>query len=142
MSNRKTIKVPYHYTSDYFDTTKKYRWLPIIVTSEVTAKNFVPDIVPHSVDKQTFYLLERDCATIWLRGISKEPRQISSKEAMGILTLFDVGVPFVVNKYGGDTASIVQSINLNEYLSDENSAVFITALTDYLAELADANKKA
>lgn len=136
----KVIKTPYRYESLYFGVTKAYRWLPVIVETQVTSKTFVPDIMPHSLSKDDFYKVEKDCARVWLKQLWDSPRAIYPREALGVLTLLDYGVPELVAQYGGDKKAIVNCINSNEWLSDDDSAVFICAITNLLEDAQDAKQ--
>lgn len=130
----KQIKVPYEYTSGFFGTSKRYRWLPILVAENVDKKTFVPDYVPHSVSKDTYYKVERDCAKIWLEQFWSSPKNLDHKEIMGILTLLDTGVPDFVKHYGGNPRAILDSLNAHLELTDEEStAALIEALMSILS---------
>lgn len=129
MSN--TIKVPYEYESAYFGTVVRVRWLSVIVSAYTTTRhNFIPTMTPHSVSRNDFIMLECKCAKKWLKGYRGAP--VTAKEAMGILTILDWGLPELVAEYGGDKQSMLDSINTNSNLDETSSFIFVTALTNAL----------
>lgn len=127
----KKIVVPYTYTSSYFGLSRHYPKLTIIVDEPMTAERFHPDYVPHRVTLPTLIKLERDCAKRWLRAVVREPRRISAREAVGLLTVINQDVVEFTDAAGGDRKSIADAINMQEDLSDEDSAVFLTALSEH-----------